>query len=118
GVAANEGLDQLVCLIVRELPRWMLTKIRAWPFERSAESVQQGELAASNHVDGDSGGVRRVLHRQPQLHIHGNIAKQLPFHSDEADLVVLLPWHVVTGADVDVFILEAFGGDGLYRFRF
>ena len=83
--------------------------------EHAADAPFERELAAPDGIDGHARGIRRVFHGQPHLQVHGHVAEQLALHADEADLLVVLPRHVIARADVDIPFVKSLRGDGLHR---
>ena len=65
----------------------------------------QRRLGTPNAVNGYAGRIGRVLHRQAHFQVYGHVAKEFALHAHEADLVVILPRHVVAGTDMDVVII-------------
>ena len=72
--------------------------------ERPADVSIECQLGAAVSMTTPD-GVRRVFNRESRLEVHGNVAEAVPF-AKKADLVVVLPGHVVGGADVNVLVRE------------
>src|SRR5205807_1685599 len=100
--AADEFLDAIACDIVGNLARRMFHRIGRDRVERAADLAVARELEASNRVDHDTARVRRVLHGHPQLELDRNAREALALNAQKADLVVVLPRHVIRRTDMDV----------------
>src|SRR5690348_95347 len=98
----NELLDAVARDIVRDLARRMLHRVGSNRKQRTANLAVARELEASNRVDYDAARIRRVLHRHPQLELDRDTRETLALDPQEADLVVVLPRHIVGRSDVDV----------------
>ena len=72
-----------------------------------------GQLAQADAIDGSTGGIGRVLHRESQLYIHGHIAENPAFHANETYFLVIEPGHIVAGGDMDASVLEFFPHNSL-----
>jgi hypothetical protein len=86
--------------------------------ERAGNLSFAGNLAASDRIDGHSTAIRRILHREPQLKVQRDFSKPPSFHSEEADLIVILPGDIIGRADVNILWLQWDGQLGLNRLCF
>src|SRR5712692_5916014 len=98
----DELLDAVARDIIRNLARRMLHRVGSNRKQRTANLAVARELEASNCVDHDAARIRRVLHRHPQLELDRDTRETLALDPQEADLVVVLPWHVVGRPDMDI----------------
>jgi len=78
----------------------------------------QGQFGTADGIDNHTGRVGGILNRQPKLQIHGHITEQLALHADETNLVVVLPGHIITGADMNVLVYQALRRYGLHGLGF
>src|SRR5438093_1532895 len=76
-------------------------------WRRGPDAAVARELAATDRVDRHACRVRTVLDGQPRLEFDFRAAESLAFDAQKTDFVVLLPWHVVARADVDVVAVHA-----------
>ena len=95
----------------------MLHSISGYGQKRPSHLSVFGQLADPYGINGASCAVGRVLHREAQLEINGHISKDPAFHSQEADLVIFLPGHIVGWADVYIIIVEGHIQNRLHSFR-
>jgi hypothetical protein len=93
----------------------MLAEVGGCGIDRTSQSAILRQLGATDHVDRNARAVGTVLHRETKLKVHWNPAEHRTFHAQEADLVVVLPRHVVRWADVHIVGLEPFSSDRLHR---
>ena len=109
-----------------ELSRFVIRKLFGGMFHRKgrdrnegpADLALTGEAAAADGVDRTSGAVRRVLNRKSEFQGDWKARKSAAFNSEETDLLVILPGHVIRRADVDIVFLKrdiqlALNGHGL-----
>src|SRR5206468_1091770 len=106
-VPLDELLDELVGVVVRDLPRRGLHQVGARAFERPGDAVVQGELPEPDGVDHDAGRVRRVPDLELQLDVQRHVAEARALEADVRPLAVFQPRHVVGWADVHGVGLEA-----------
>src|SRR5262245_8152128 len=100
--AINIGIAGLERHAVAQLLWWALHVIGRWRQQRTSLATLQRQLRAADCVDHDAGAVGRVLDRQSHLELDRRPAEAAPLEADEADLVVLLPWHIVGRTDMDI----------------
>src|SRR5205823_9051436 len=84
--------------------------------ERAADAAVECKLAATNRIDDDASRIGRVFDRQFEVELHRDIAKEAAFNPNETDLIIALPWDVIAGADMNVFVGQSFSHDRLHRF--
>src|SRR3990172_13366658 len=110
GGSAVAALDELLGedarLLVRELLGGRLHEVGAGARQRSRDAPVQGQLAAADGIDDDSGGVRAVPDLQLRFQVQWHFAEARALHPDVAPLAVLQPGDVVAGADVDVSLRQ------------
>src|SRR5713101_6600685 len=98
----DELLDAAARDIIRNLAWLMLHRVSSNREQRTANLAVARELEASNCVDHDAARIRRVLHRHPQLELDRDARETLALDPQEADLVVVLPRHVIRRRNMDV----------------
>src|SRR5438128_2395912 len=105
-VAANELFDAAMGFVVGHLDGRMLGEKRGGRMQDAADAAIESDLATADGVDGDAGRVWRIFHGKARFNLHGHIAEEAALDSDEGDLVVELPGHIVARANMNVFIGE------------
>src|SRR5262249_11526421 len=105
--AADEALDLVARDVVGDLPRRVLHEVRRHAEQRPADAAIASELPPADRVQRAACRVRAVLDREARLELDLRTAEALTLDPQEADLVVLLPRHVVARADVDVLAVHA-----------
>src|SRR6516165_10723075 len=84
-LAAQEALDVVARAIVRYLLRWVLHQIGRHAQQRTADAPFARHLAAADGVDDAARRVGAVLHREPQVDLHGRVRESASLHAEEAD---------------------------------
>ena len=109
----NEAFQLNEGFVVWRLAWRMLAISRCGRVDDSRNAPIEREASTSYEIDGDARAVGRILDRQTKLEVHWDAAKQLTFHSQKADFVVVLPRYVIAWADVNLVRVEPMLGDGL-----
>jgi len=115
-LAADELFDAAVGFVVGHLDGRMLGEISGGRIEDAADPAIEREFAATDGVDGDAGGVGRILDRKFNVHFHRHVAKQSSFDTDERDFIVELPGNVIARANVNVVVGQTIAHHRLHGF--
>ena len=100
---------------IRHLLRGVLHEVGGHAGERPADSPLPRHATAADGIDHAAGGIRAVLHREPDIDLDRCIGEAPSFHPQEANLVVALPRNVVARADVDLRGRKRFRKHALHR---
>ena len=84
--------------------------------QHAALAAIQGELAATDGIDGHPGRVGRIFDGKFHIHFHRHIAKKFALYPDETNLIVALPGNIIARPDVDIIVRETLTQDRLDRF--
>src|SRR5947209_16037056 len=104
GLAGDEGFQLLAGAGVLDLHRRRLHEVRRRGQDRTADASVHGDLAATQRVDDDTGGVGRVPDLELVLHVQRYVAERATLEPDVGPLAVVEPGNVVGRADVDVAV--------------
>ena len=104
--------------VVTHLTRRTLHKVRAWHLQGAGHATVKAKFGAAHRINYHTRAIWRILDRQSEFKLKGHIAESLTLHADERDLIVVLPWHVVRGAYVNVTTCQSFIELTLHRLSF
>src|SRR5713226_8760796 len=99
-LAADELFDAAMGFVVGHLHGRMLGEISGGGMQHSANAAIECEFATADRVDGDAGGIRRILYAELHIDLHGHVAENSSFHANEGDFVIELPRHIIARSNV------------------
>ena len=116
--AADELLDAAIRFVVGHLNRRMLREIGRWGMQHTADAAIERKLAATDRIDRHACGVWRIFDGKFHIDFHRHVAEESAFHPNKGHLVIELPGHVITRANVYIFVRQALADHRLDRFGF
>src|SRR6266550_5040248 len=114
--AADELLDAAICFVVGHLNRRMLREIKRRRMQHTADAAIKRKLTATDRINRHACRVWRIFDRKFHIDFHGHIAEESAFYANKGHLVIELPGHVITRANVYIFVRQALADHGLDRF--
>ena len=74
--------------------------------QHAADAAIERKFAAPDCIDRHAGGVRRIFDGKLQVDFHRHVPKKTAFHANESNFVIELPRHIITRANVNIFIRQ------------
>ena len=84
--------------------------------QHTADAAIKRKLAATDRIDRHACRVWRIFDRKFHVDFHRHIAEESAFYANKGNLVIELPGHVITRANVYIFVRQALADHGLDRF--
>src|SRR4051794_1331607 len=102
----DEGAGPAARFVVGTLLRRRFHEVARWTGQHAADTAVHSQLRATDGIDHYAGGVGRIPYFKSDLSTQRHTAERGALETDEGELAVGKPRHVVAGADVNVVCFQ------------